>query len=1007
MKRIVLVLAILIYMGITWAAPDFTATNETSLTMEAGDSNVFLNFTVNNGDATENITQVNFTLPNVLTFISGSNGTSANAVFYNTTSNLTWENTTVLIENGTLERFWFNVSVGTTVGSYNITITVANSTGGTNQTNISITVQDTTPPSVTIISPTNTTYSNSNLVINTSVTDIVGVGAVIAEINGTVNVTLQNQPGTNYWNATYTFSDGSNTIRIYANDTSGNVNSTETVTFTVDTTPPTITIYSPQNLTYTSSSVDLNVSANEAINTWWYSLDGGANTTFVPNITLTGLTDGQRQVIVYANDSVGNVGTNSVYFTVDANPPAVNYIPPTQDDHANLSQDWAYVNVSVSDAVSAIHTCLLEFNSSINYTMTFVNTSADNKTGYCWFNVTGLNEGTHNYSVYVNDTQGNLNQTSLRHITLDVTPPVVTFITPVANANLSGTVYVNVTVADPTTGAQTVQFYNGSQWFNMTLYEGDINNGNWTYAWDTTKNADTTGLVIQVNATDYATNTGTASQTVNVDNTAPVISVSLNATNINIGDSVLINATITDNVSGLNVSSVRIKVNGSDLPVTNNSPYFTAIYTANASGNFNVNVTAYDNIGNLGYNDSQTIVVGTPSITLVQPENNATLITPNVTFSFVAVDPVYSTLNYTLYIDGIANTTGTATSGSTTQVTVYGLANGTHNWSVTIINNANVQNSSETRNFTVITEIINSTTIPPLPANSTNSSGIITTPIGNVEYIITTNGTTPAVNVTVVVEVTPPAGVATITQNLSGALPNIYVNISVNDTTWYNNISVIQMRLYYNASQLPSNVPESTLRPARFTNGTWVRLDCSALGCPYTLADGTRLYASGVNTSGDYVWANLSHFSVYGIAGTIVAAAAPSAEGGVYSPVVTILANSIDLSLATEFIEYLEEVGIKVYLVDKNNFSSYNKKLYIIILGGPEAYEGVGEIVSEILTEEEKNQIKQDKAWIKKKSIYRVGQVVYVLAGKNREATAEVWKENKEEIRKIIEYNWG
>lgn len=124
----------------------------------------------------------------------------------------------------------------------------------------------------------------------------------------------------------------------------GNENSS-IVYFTVDTTPPTITIYSPKNITYASSNIDLNVSANEAINTWWYSLDGGANTTFVPNITLTGLAEGQHQVIVYANDSVGNVGTSSVYFTVDTTPPLVTIITPTPSYYnANF-----IVNASVYD----------------------------------------------------------------------------------------------------------------------------------------------------------------------------------------------------------------------------------------------------------------------------------------------------------------------------------------------------------------------------------------------------------------------------------------------------------------------------------------------------------------------------------------------------------------------------------------------------------------------------------------------------------------------------------
>jgi len=189
--------------------------------------------------------------------------------------------------------------------------------------------------------------------------------------------------------------------------------------------------------------------------------------------------------------------------------------------------------------------------------------------------------------------------------------------------------------------------------------------------------------------------------------------------------------------------------------------------------------------------------------------------------------------------------------------------------------------SSNTYNFEITPRVV-TITVQSIPANTTNSSGLIQTPVGTFEYVISTNGTTIPVTINVTISVNPPSGATTLTGG--GVIPDIYWNISVNDTTWYTNISVVQVRLYYNESDIPSGVSESTLRPYRFTNGTWVRLDCSSLGgCPYTLADGTVLYASGVNTSGNYAWANLSHFSVYGIGGQVTpAAAAPT--GGIYSP---------------------------------------------------------------------------------------------------------------------------
>jgi len=89
-----------------------------------------------------------------------------------------------------------------------------------------------------------------------------------------------------------------------------------------------------------------------------------------------------------------------------------------------------------------------------------------------------------------------------------------------------------------------------------------------------------------------------------------------------------------------------------------------------------------------------------------------------------------------------------------------------------------------------------------------------------------------------------------------------------------------------------------------------------------------------------------------------------------------LLANSIDLALAEELVSYLESLGIRLYLVNASNFSEYSNKRYIIILGGHKAYEGVGEIVANLTTQEERQRILAGRAHIVKRSVFRTGQVV-------------------------------
>ena len=89
-----------------------------------------------------------------------------------------------------------------------------------------------------------------------------------------------------------------------------------TVTVT-DTTPPTISILSPQNTTYFTTNVPLTFTVNETTNWTGYSLDGQANVTITGNTTLTGLPNGVHLLRVYANDTCGNIGLDHTYFTVD------------------------------------------------------------------------------------------------------------------------------------------------------------------------------------------------------------------------------------------------------------------------------------------------------------------------------------------------------------------------------------------------------------------------------------------------------------------------------------------------------------------------------------------------------------------------------------------------------------------------------------------------------------------------------------------------------------------
>ena len=86
------------------------------------------------------------------------------------------------------------------------------------------------------------------------------------------------------------------------------------ITFTVDST----SILSPLNKTYDISDVPLLFKVDKSVTQISYSLDGQDNVMVVGNTTLTGLSNGEHNVTVYATDEAGNTGASeTITFSVE------------------------------------------------------------------------------------------------------------------------------------------------------------------------------------------------------------------------------------------------------------------------------------------------------------------------------------------------------------------------------------------------------------------------------------------------------------------------------------------------------------------------------------------------------------------------------------------------------------------------------------------------------------------------------------------------------------------
>jgi hypothetical protein len=81
--------------------------------------------------------------------------------------------------------------------------------------------------------------------------------------------------------------------------------------------PPVISNLSFENKTYDSVNQSLSFTINKQTSWMGYSLDGKENITVNGNTMLSGLSYGSHSIVVYANDTVGNVGSsNTIYFSV-------------------------------------------------------------------------------------------------------------------------------------------------------------------------------------------------------------------------------------------------------------------------------------------------------------------------------------------------------------------------------------------------------------------------------------------------------------------------------------------------------------------------------------------------------------------------------------------------------------------------------------------------------------------------------------------------------------------
>jgi len=370
-----------------------------------------------------------------------------------------WYSNDSYLTNTTLASCTTNITTLTwTEGQHNLTIWANDTSENIGYAQSTFTI-DRDSPTITITSPINNSYSsNTELPINYSAVDL-----TLESCWYKIETDINNNTLTGCANITrVTWSQGQHNITLWVNDSAGNSNSTD-VTFIIDSIDPSVSITSPTNNTL-SNNTTLNVNylaTDTYLESCWYSNDSMlSNTTLAScttNITTITWTESQHNITIWANDSAQNVGSDSVTFIVDHTNPEINILSPT--DNYNSTDNSLDVKYLATD--SYLSSC---WYSNDSYLVNTTLTGCANITAVTW------SIGQHNVTVWVNDTYGNKNNTSVSFTIQqdtdgDTLPDTTdTLLYNETNVTKSGLTRLNVTVGGNLTngtfsGEQEMLFY--------------------------------------------------------------------------------------------------------------------------------------------------------------------------------------------------------------------------------------------------------------------------------------------------------------------------------------------------------------------------------------------------------------------------------------------------------------------------------------------------------------------------------------------------------------------
>lgn len=229
---------------------------------------------------------------------------------------------------------------------------------------LKLVVKETVKPVITITTPTAGAYmTNNKPQITWKVTDSGSgvnpetIGITIDNGSKITGSSITKTAITNGYSCSYTpssaLSDGSHTVKVDASDYDGNAATQASVTFKVDTVPPTLTVSSPEdNLITNESSITVSGVTNDATSSP-VTLTVKLNSGSAQNVTVGSdgkfskaltLTSGSNTITVTATDSAGKTSTVTRTVTLDTGAPVISAVTITP----NPAETGGTITISVT-----------------------------------------------------------------------------------------------------------------------------------------------------------------------------------------------------------------------------------------------------------------------------------------------------------------------------------------------------------------------------------------------------------------------------------------------------------------------------------------------------------------------------------------------------------------------------------------------------------------------------------------------------------------------------------